>query len=424
MRNPEGVSHSPNMSEDKSSYFIGLDIGTTAVRCVVGELSGDAQLPSIIGFGTAANGGMRKGNVGHVDEVTEAVIKAIAEAERMCGQQISRATINVNGAHVQGINSQGVIAISSTNREITNEDRMRVEEAATIVQLPANKDIIQVFAKNYRVDNQDNIKDPVGMHGVRLEVDTHIVVASQPALRSLDQVLEKAQLHANHRTVTSLGAAEATLDRKQKEFGVAVLDIGAATSNLVVIEDGEVEHIAVIPMGGIHITNDLAYGLKTELDIAEHVKVKHASLEGRQSGNISFVKNGQELRFEREMIKMIVEARVEELLDYVNKELKKIGKSRKLPGGVTLTGGTSKLPGMVEFTKETLQLPARVGNWKHVGRVVDGMDEHVYAPAVGLMLLDMLLGPADDSSLPDLAPGFLQSVSGSLNRLSGRLKRH
>lgn len=411
------------MSEERLSFFTGLDIGTTGVRCVVGELSGDAALPSIIGFAEVENTGLRKGNVAHVDEVAQAVINAIGEAERMSGREIKNATINVNGSHVQGLNSKGVIAISSNNREITVDDRMRAEEAATIVQLPPNKEIIQVFAKNYRVDGQDNIKDPVGMHGVRLEVDTHIVVASTPALRSIDQVLEKADLDPSHRTITSLAAAEAVLDRKQKEFGVAVLDIGAATTNLVVIEDGEVEHIAVIPMGGIHITNDLAYGLKTEIDVAELVKLKHASLAKTATGETSFVKNGEELRFNREIIRMIVEARIEELLEYVNKELKKINKAKKLPGGVTLVGGTSKLPGIVDFTKETLELPARLGSWKHISRVVDGLDEQRFASATGLMLLDMLLGHSSSNNFPDVQPGVLESVSSSLNSIIGRFKK-
>jgi cell division protein FtsA len=411
------------MNEQKHSHYIGLDIGTSAVRCVVGEVSGEAAMPSIIGFSEVENTGMRKGNIAHIDEVAEAVIKAVSETERMCGQEIRRATVNVNGSHIEGINSKGVIAISSSDRNITQEDRSRVEEAATIVQLPPNKDIIQVFAKNYRLDGQENIKDPVGMHGVRLEVDTHIVVASSPALRSLDAVLQKAEIQISHHTVTSLGAAEALLSRKQKESGVAVLDIGAATTNMVVIEDGEVEHIAVLPMGGIHITNDLAIGLKTDLDVAEMVKLKHASLSKSAIGETSFVKNGEELHFDRETMRMIVEARVEELFEYVDKELKKINKSRKLPGGIVMTGGSSKLPGIVDLAKETLELPARVGSWKHIGRVVDGLDEHRFAPAVGLMLLDMYLGPSRSDGYSEQGPGFMQSINLNLGSLFNRLKK-
>jgi cell division protein FtsA len=411
------------MSEEKLSYYIGLDIGTTAARCVVGELSSESATPRIIGFGSAENSGMRKGNVAHIDEVAQAVISAVSEAERMSGREIKTATVNVNGAHVEGINSKGVIAISSPDRQITVEDRARVEEAATIVQLPANKDIIQVFAKNYRLDEQDNIKDPVGMHGVRLEVDTHILTASAPALKSIDHVLEKAELHHAHRTVTSLAAAEAVLDRKQKESGVAVVDIGASTTNLVVIEDGEVEHIAVIPMGGSHITNDLAIGLKTDLDVAELIKLKHASLAKNTTGETSFVKNGEELRFDRETMRIIVGARVEEILELVDREFKKIHRSKKLPGGVTFIGGTAKLPGLVEFSKEILELPVRIGNWKHINKVVDGMDEHIFGPAVGLMLLDMLLGPAQSHAYTETEPGMFRSVSASLSNILGRLKK-
>src|SRR6478609_669787 len=199
------------MSENQLQYFVGLDIGTTAVRCVVGELASDAQIPTVIGFSSVPNSGLRKGNVAHVEEVSQAVVQAVQEAERMSGREIRHATVNVNGSHVEGVNSKGVVAISSADRIINVEDRMRVEEAATVVQLPANKEIIQVFAKNYRLDGQENIKDPVGMHGVRLEVDTHIIVASTPALKSLDQALERAQIGPSHRTIASLAAGEALL---------------------------------------------------------------------------------------------------------------------------------------------------------------------------------------------------------------------
>jgi cell division protein FtsA len=411
------------MNDNKLSFFVGLDIGTTAVRCVVGELGAEDSIPRIIGFSEAENSGMRKGNVAHVDEVAEAVVKAVTQAERMSGHEIKKATVNVNGSHVEGLNSRGVIAISSPDRQISQEDRLRVEEAATIVQLPPNKDIIQVFAKNYRLDGQDNIKDPVGMNGVRLEVDTHIVVASTPALKSLDNVLQKIELRASHLTISSLGAAEALLSRKQRESGVAVLDIGAATTNVVVIEDGEVEHVAVIPMGGIHITNDLAIGLKTDLDVAELVKLKHATLSKSARGETSFVINGEELHFDREDMRMIAEARVEEIFEFAEKELKKINRAKKLPGGVVMTGGTAKLPGIIDLAKETLELPASVGSWKHVPRVVDGLDQQQFAAVVGLMLLDMYLGPSQFDHFNDAQPGFLQNFGARPSNIFRRFKK-
>jgi cell division protein FtsA len=363
---------------------------------------------------------MHKGNVAHVDEVAQALTEAVSEAERTSGTPIHEATININGAHVQGVSSKGVIAITNPNHEINEQDRMRVEEAATIVQLPPNKDIIQVFAKNYRIDSQDNIKNPVGMHGVRLEVDTHIVLASTPALKSMDQVFEKVGLGISHRTISSLAAAEAVLDRKQKESGTVVIDIGAGTTNIVVIEEGEIEHIAVIPIGGIHFTNDLAIGLKTDLDMAEQVKLKFASLEQETEQAAVLNKGGHEYFFDQSLIRMVVTARMEELLELADKELKRIHKSHRLPGGAVFVGGGSKIPGLVDFAKEQLQLPARVGSMRHVEKIVDGLDDQRLAGPVGLMMLDMLLGPTahgNQTSEPGLLNNILISTTGLFKKL-------
>jgi cell division protein FtsA len=396
--------------------YIGLDIGTSAVRAIVGVVdSANPGKLSIVGHGSAVNMGMRRGAVVHIEDVAEAVAKAVNEAERISGLRIHGATININGSHVSGLNSKGVIAISSANREITTEDRLRVEEAATIVQLPSNREIIQVFAQNYRLDGQENIKDPVGMHGVRLEVDTHIVTAATPNLRNLDMALSKAEIIPHNRTLSGLAASEAVLSRQQKEAGTVLLDIGAGTTNLVVLEDGEVQHVAVLPIGGQHITNDLAIGLRTDLDIAEIVKVNHASL-GKQATkrDIRIKVNSQDYIFRSEDIAMITEARVEELFDYVNKELSKIHKAHKLPGGVVIVGGTSKLPGMADFAKQQLQLAARVGKLQPLSGLVDTVADPVYCTAVGLMMLDMLLLPEVEnnhgSSASDRTLHFVDSL--------------
>jgi cell division protein FtsA len=320
------------------------------------------------------------------------------------------------------LNSRGVIAISSPDREITVEDRERVEEAATIVKLPPNREIIQVFAKNYRLDGQDNLKDPVGMHGVRLEVDCHIVTASSPNMRNLDLSLEKAQIRPQHHTVSALAAAEAVLDRKQKEAGTCVLDIGAGTTNLSVIEDGEIQHVAIIPMGGTHITNDLAIGLKTDLEVAEVVKVKHARLGDDSDKGIRVVVDDNAHMFSGAEVNMIVEARVDELLEYVEKELTRIHRARKLPGGVVIVGGTAELPGLAEFTREKLQLPARLGKVHNLAGLVDTVDTPGFASAAGLMLLDILLSPYTGND--QVASNQLMSgnIGSSLGRLFGRLK--
>lgn len=409
------------MRDLQSQHYFGLDIGTSSVRCVVGMVdTADPSRLSIIGHGSAPNMGMRKGSIVHIEDVVDAVVHAVTEAERVSGVHIQSATINVNGAHVGGINSKGVIAISAANREIDANDRLRVEEAATIVQLPPNREIIQVFAKNYSVDGQDNIKDPVGMHGIRLEVDTHIVTAATPNLRNLDLILEKAKLQPSHRTVSSLASAEAVLNRQQKESGTLLLDIGAGTTNIVVIEDGEVQHVAVIPVGGINITNDLAIGLKTDLDIAELVKVKHASLaEEIPDGTINVEHDGKKYEFPAADIHVITEARVEELLELVDKELKRINRSRKLPGGVVIVGGTANLPGIAAYAKEKLQLAARVGSLQPLGGLVDTVQDPSYTTAVGLVILDMLLVPSQ--LLNEGQPN--NSAFGLIDGLLKRLKR-
>jgi cell division protein FtsA len=409
------------MRDSSPGQFIGLDIGTSTVRCVIGMLEEGGKL-SVIGQGSSPNIGMRKGAIVHIDDVIEAVVQAVTEAERLSGIQVHRATVNINGSHVTGMNSRGVIAISTANREITVEDRLRVEEAATIVKLPPNREIIQVFAKNYRLDGQDNIKDPVGMRGVRLEVDTHIVTAATPNMRSLDIVLEKAHVQAGHHTVSSLAAAEAVLNRQQKEAGTILLDIGAGTTNLAVIEDGEVQHVAVIPIGGIHVTNDLAIGLKTDLDVAEAVKLQFATL-GKTKKNVAKVSvDGKDYSFDNEEVQMITEARIEDLLEYVDKELKKIQRSRKLPGGVVITGGTAKLPGLADFTKEKLQLAARLGHLQNIVGLVEGVEDSSYHTAVGLMILDMLLMPLGDGGR-QLGDQSSAAVMGFLDGIMRRIKK-
>jgi len=402
-------------------HFVGIDIGTSTVRCIIGMFDNpDATSPSIIGYGSAVNSGMRKGVVSHIDDVSNAIAQAIHEAERLSGVRISMATVNVGGAHVAGVNSRGVIAIPSSNREITVEDRMRVEEAATIIQLPPNRDIIQVFAKNYRLDGQDNIKDPVGMQGVRLEVDTHIVTAATPSLKSLTSALTHAGITASHYTTSSLAAAEAVMNRQQKESGTVLLDIGAGTTNLVVFEDGEVQHVAVIPIGGMHLTNDLAIGLRTDLDVAEAAKLQHGNVkpEAKVNRQVRVKQDGKDYHFNLGDIHMILEARIDELFEYVDKELKKIGKSRKLPGGAVIVGGTSQLPGIAEFAREALQLPARIGNLLPLGGIADAVKDEPYTTAIGLMWLDMLLGQGNGSETTGagMGQGLLHSATNVFKR--------
>ena len=392
----------------KAPFYVGLDIGTSNVRCVIGMLdnqNGESEV-SVIGVGQSANIGMRKGSVVHIEDVTLSINEAVSEAERMAGVRVSGATVNVNGAHISSQPSHGVVAISSPSRQISDDDRMRVEEAATVINLPANRDIIQVFAKNYQIDGQDNIKDPVGMQGVRLEVDTVVVTAGLPLLRTLDQAIDKAQIKVHNHTISSLAAAEAVLDRKQKESGTAVIDIGAGTTNIVVIEEGEVEHVSVLPIGSQHLTNDLAIGLKTDLDVAESLKKAHARLDGSNPSikQVSVEHDGKRYDFDTQTVNDVVEARVEELFDQIEKEFKRIDKSKKLPGGVVIVGGMANIPGLADFAKEHLELPAKIGVIQNTGGFIDTVNAPEFATPVGLMMLDMILDDSPSQSLTSMVP--------------------
>lgn len=412
------------MREASPSYFVGLDIGTSKVRCVVGSLDSNSEESklSVIGYGSCINTGMRKGVIVQFDDVAGAVHAAIAEAERISGIRVESATVNVNGAHVAGIDSKGVIAISNANKEISMNDKLRVEEAATIVQLPSNREIIQVFPKNYQVDGHDTIKDPLGMYGVRLEVEAHIITAASSSLKSLESVMQKSGVAASHRTVSGLAAAEIVLSRKQREAGALVLDIGASTTNLTVIEDGEIQYAGVIPMGGISITNDLAIGLKVDLEIAEKVKIKHAALsEASKKGKVSIEHEKRNYPFEAEDVNLIVEARVEEIFDFVDKELKKIHRSQKLPGGVVIVGGTANIAGIDLFAKEKLGLAAKLGSLREVNGMVENIQDLSYIPVVGLMHLDMIFSNQSFSSHTYLQPNN-DSLISSIKHIWQRIK--
>ncbi|MBW3569455.1 cell division protein FtsA [Candidatus Parcubacteria bacterium] len=413
------------MRESSPSYFVGLDIGTSKVRCAVGSLDSASDEPeiSVIGYGSAENTGIRKGVIVQLDDVAAALHAAITEAERISGIRIENATVNVNGSHVAGFDSKGVIAISNANKEISYSDKLRVEEAATIVQLPSNREIIQVFPKNYQVDGHDAIKDPLGMYGVRLEVEAHMITAASSSLRSLDSALEKSGVAASHKTVSGLAAAEIVLSRKQREAGALVMDIGASTTNLTVIEDGEIQHVAVIPMGGINITNDLAIGLKVDLEIAEKVKIEHAALsEAAKNGKVSIEHEKRNYPFDSDDINLIVDARVEEIFEYVDKELKKIHRSRKLPGGVVIVGGTANIAGIDLLARDKLGLPAKLGSLKGINGMVDNIQDLSNAGVLGLMRLDMIFSNQSFSASSEHTSSGNDGVFAYLKHIWQRIK--
>jgi cell division protein FtsA len=379
--------------QESPRYAVGLDIGTTYVRAVVGHVDGTDTKPTIVGVGIEPNTGMRKGTIVNLVNTAQAIDKALEAAERMSGHQINDATVSVNGSHVVGMTSKGVIAVG---HEITDVDLDRVEEAATVVQLPANREILEVTPRSYQLDGQENIKDPIGMTGVRLEVDAHVITALGPHLKNLAKACEMTETRVAGRVLAGLASARAVVTDQQMENGVVLVDIGGTTTNVVVFEEGDLQHIAVLPVGSVNITNDLAIGLKTDLDVAEKVKIDHAVAVPNAHKNASkkaIVKIDKvSHEFEIEDIDMIVEARLEEIFELVQKELQSIGRASKLPGGAVLTGAGSLLPGIDEFAKQALQLSARVGKPTGYGGVADQVESPAFAAAVGLMLSSLQSG--------------------------------
>jgi len=375
--------------QETSRYAVGIDIGTTTVRCVVGHIDATTGTPTIVGVGQAPNSGMRKGVVANLTGPAQAIDDALGEAERMSGYQVNAASLSINGSHILSTTADGMIAVGSMDHEITHEDLARIEEVATLGKVPANREILEVVPHAYRLDGQDNIKDPIGMTGTRLEINANVVSALAPHLANLQKSAEMAKVMPRTITPAVLAAAKAVLSEQQIENGVAVVDFGGATTSVAVFEEGDLQYVAVVPLGGVNITNDLAIGLKTDPEIAERIKTGHATAAARKNDERITIKQEKEtFAFDSSDVDEIVEARLEEIFDAVHKELKKAGRAGQLPSGVVLTGGTAKIKGMAEFAKEKLGLAARIGKSSGYGGVAENIEEPQFAAVVGLMLLD------------------------------------
>jgi cell division protein FtsA len=380
--------------QESGQYIVGIDVGTTAVRCVVGYIDAKTLQPTIVGIGSTPNNGMRKGTVVNIVNVAKSIDQALEAAERMSGQEINNATVNINGSHIMSMTSKGVVAIGAGGQEITEDDIARAEDAATIVQMPANREILQVTPRSYRLDGQDNIKDPLGMHGVRLEVDAHMITALAPQLRNLEKTLEAAQIHPNYIALSSLAAARAIVSEQQVENGVLVLDFGGTTINLAVFEEGDLQHVAVLPVGSVNVTNDLAIGLRTDLDVAEKVKLAYSlpsTREGKDSDNVISIEHDSIVyTFETSEVDNIVESRLDEIFEMIDAELKGMQRSGNLPGGVVLVGGGANLQGIASYAKDRLRMSARLADLSKFESLGEkSLQKPDFAVVLGLMLLDI-----------------------------------
>jgi len=410
--------------QESSQYAVGLDIGTTKVRAVVAHIDATTGVPTIVGIGQAANTGMRKGVVVNLQGPGHAIDEALGEAERMSGYQVHAATISVNGSHILTTHADGMVAVGGSDHEINRDDLARIEEVSTLGKVPANREILDVIPHAYKLDGQDNIKDPIGMTGTRLEIDAHVISALTPYLVNVQKAAESAQVQPNNIIPTSMAAARAVLGEQQLENGVAVIDMGGSTTSVAVYEEGDLQYVGVVPIGGVNITNDLAIGLKTDPEVAEKIKLEHASAVIREThSGVSIKHEGEIQTFDTTDIDEIVEARLEEIFEGIQKELKKAGRAGKLPSGVVLTGGASQLKHLAEYAKTTLGLAARLGQPTGYGGVADDIDKASFATAIGLMLVDAERGaPTKSTGSKKFKAPSAKSITGNVSKIFGWFK--
>lgn len=346
----------------KGTIITGLDIGTATIKTLICQKKGKANL-EVLGQDKEISSGIRKGIVINTEEASNIIRASIEKAEKLSKESIRSVLVNVGGAHIFFTNSHGLISVSRADQKISQEDIERVIQAAQTFSLPSNKEILSVIPKEFIIDNEKGIKEPLGMRGVRLEVEVSILGGFSPYLKNLTQTVLDSGLQIDDLILTPLASAQAVLTPREKELGVVLLDIGAGTTGLAVFEERELIYTTIFPIGSGHITNDIAIGLKCDIDTAEEIKLESGTLffKGPDKKKKIETVEGETLIFSQKVLSKIIEARASEIFEIVNKELKKISRQGKLPAGIVLTGGGSKLPKIKELAKKELRLHCRIG---------------------------------------------------------------
>jgi len=375
----------------RKGHIVGLDIGTTKVCAVVGEgdEGGDVQ---IAGVGLVPSSGIRKGVVVDIEATTRAIIEAVDRAERMAGVKVDSLYTSVSGEHIGSTNSRGVVAISRGDHEISAPDVERVIEAARMAALPASdREIVHLLPRGFVVDGHDGVRNPVGMYGARLEVEAHIVTGTSTVLANLMKCVQRAGLEVEEVVLEPLASAEAVLTSPERELGVVVADIGGGTTSVGVFVNGGLTHTAILPIGGHHITSDIAVGLRTPVAEAEKLKVRSGAATPAETSEGELIEvfnvGDREPRIlPRRVLCEIIEPRLLEICHMLRLQIRRSGYAHLVPAGIVLTGGTALLRGITRFVSEKLELPARMGLPEQVGGLTDAVGSPVYATGVGLVL--------------------------------------
>ncbi len=370
----------------ENEIIAGLDLGTTKVCAIVAELTDDGV--DIIGIGSVPSKGLRKGVVVNIESTVQAIKAAIEQAETMAGVEIASVYAGIAGSHVRGFNQEGVAAIST--REVTDEDVRRVLDQAKAIPLPGDRQVIHVLPQEYIVDSQDGIREPVGMSGVRLEARVHLVTAANAAAQNITKCCERCDLHVAEVVLEPLASAYAVLSEDEKEIGVALIDIGGGTTDLIIHVEGAVVHTSVIPIGGINLTNDIATGLRTPMAEAERIKIKYgcaatSMVDDEETIEVPSVGGRPPRILPRQVLCQIIEPRAEEIFQAVAHVIAETGFADMLASGAVITGGTTQLDGMPELAEQILGLPVRRGAPIGVGGLIDVVKSPAYATGVGLV---------------------------------------
>ncbi len=375
----------------KNTYIVGLDIGTRKVAVIIGEVTEERKI-EVIGIGSADSKGLRKGVVVDLEATTSAIRKAQEEAELMAGVEIQSAFVGISGAHIKSFNSRGVIAVSGKNREIGREDIRRVIDQSKAVSIPPDREIIHVIPQEFVVDEQDGIKAPLGMSGIKLEVNVHIVTSAITSVQNLRTCVERAEIGIEQIVLNQIATADSILTHDEKELGVGLIDIGAGTTEVAIFERGSLWYTSIIPIGGDNFTNDIAVGLRTPIPEAEKIKKKFGcvagpALEEQETIEVPSVGKARKPRLlGRQILADIIQPRAEEIFRLVDGDIKRMGYEKSLNSGVVLTGGTSLLDGLEEVAEEIFDLPVRRGDPSGVSGLIDRVSTPDYATAVGLIL--------------------------------------
>lgn len=374
----------------KGSYIVVVDIGSSFIRTVITQVFAEEK-PRIIGVGMASSEGIRKGAIIDLEDVTKSIKNSIQAAEKMAGVEVGEVFVSIGGNHLQYFETQGVIAIGRADGEVTEDDVQRVVEASQAINLPHNYELLHIVPQTFSLDNQKDIKDPIGMNGVRLEMKGLLIVGFIPHIKNISKCFSSLGVGISNFIIAPLAAAKSVLNKRQKELGVVMVDIGGGTTSVAVYEERELIHLAIIPVGASHITNDVAIGLRTSIEVAEKVKIELGSalpneIDSKELINLAEIDKHEEGIISRKHVAEIIEARLEEILFLVEKELKKINRSALLPAGAVLVGGGSKLQGAVDLTKKTLGLPAQIGFPQELAGLVDKVDDPSFAVSIGMIL--------------------------------------